>query len=105
MPDPSGGSALAQNHPSGFCIVGVVPIYALPIFLGLFHCHAFPTLCQVSLEHYGLLLTEMGRVNEAQRAQTLAASIRARVAEVNRVKFEEGAPRSKPAVKKIVTQG
>ncbi len=66
---------------------------------------AVHALVAQSLEHYGLLLTEMGRMNEAQRAQTLAASIRARAAEANRVKVEDGAPRSKPAVKKIVTRG
>ena len=38
-----------------------------------------------SLEHYSLLLSEMGRVNEAQRARILAASIRSRAAEANRV--------------------
>ena len=63
------------------------------------------TLVAQSLEHYALLLTEMGRMNEAQRARTLAASIRARAAEANRVKVEDGAVPSKPAVKKIVTQG
>ena len=58
-----------------------------------------------SLEHYSLLLAEMGRGNEAQRAQTLAASIRARAAEANRVKVEDKRPKRSLAVKKILTQG
>ncbi|MEE8500961.1 MAG: tetratricopeptide repeat protein, partial [Kiloniellales bacterium] len=58
-----------------------------------------------SLEHYGLLLTAMGRVSEAQRARTLAASIRTRAAEVNRVKLEDTRPGRKPAIQKIVTRG
>jgi tetratricopeptide (TPR) repeat protein len=66
---------------------------------------AVHALVAQSLEHYSLLLVEMGRPAEAQRAQTLAARIRARVAEVNRIRVENDAPRSKPAVKKIVTSG
>jgi hypothetical protein len=58
-----------------------------------------------SLEHYSLLLVEMGRTAEAERAQSLAAAIRVRAAEANRIKVEDDAPRSKPAVKKIVTSG
>ena len=58
-----------------------------------------------SLEHYSLLLVEMGRTDEARRAQTLAASIRVRAAEANRIQVEDSAPRSKPAIKKIVTSG
>ena len=58
-----------------------------------------------SLEHYALLLTEMGRAAEAQQAQALAASIRVKVAQANRVKVEDVAPKSKPAVKRIVTSG
>jgi hypothetical protein len=66
---------------------------------------AVHALVAQSLEHYSLLLVEMGRTAQAQRAQTLAASIRVRAAEANRIEVDDDAPRSKPAVKKIVTSG
>lgn len=58
-----------------------------------------------SLEHYALLLREMGRTAEAQRAQATAASIRVKAAQANRVEVVDEAPKSKPAVKMIVTSG
>ncbi len=52
-----------------------------------------------------LQIEQMGRASEAQRAQALAASIRVKAAQANRVKVVDEAPKSKSAVKKIVTSG